>query len=103
MGADMAVSAGGQLRAEWWVPRTRETSAHSQRETKTGQGRLHPPPGAPQRESGLLREGPSPLQLGCSREQSGQAAPHDSEDALCRQVGGSPGGLGSRRGDSLPF
>ena len=31
------------------------------------------------------------------------AAPHDSEDALCRQVGGSPGGLGSHRGDSLPF
>ena len=53
------------------MPRTRETSAHSQRETKTGQGRPHPPPGAPQRESGL-REGPSPLQLGCSREQSGQ-------------------------------
>ena len=28
------------------------------------------------------------------------AAPHDSEDALCRRVGGSPGELGSRRGDS---
>lgn len=31
------------------------------------------------------------------------AAPTDSEDELCRQADGSPGGLGSRRGDSLPF
>lgn len=70
----------------WGVPRTRETSAQSQRETRTCRGLPHPPPGAPQRESGL-GEGPSPLQLGCSREQGGQLPATQRTRSAGRQAG----------------